>query len=125
MNICRNFLDCSSGIALLISLALTSFAAAQGNALDGAPAVSLSSPDSVARDSTLVVTLRAENRSRDVKEALVCLVDSATGDTIENWYPILPPQSLDSGTVFWNTKGVLPGKHVLRAILVFPNDSIA
>jgi hypothetical protein len=86
---------------------------------------SVSALDSVKIDSTLAVTLHAENRSRTVEEVTVSLVDSTSGDTIERWYPILPPESRDSSVILWNTKGAKPGRHTLRAILASSNDSIA
>jgi hypothetical protein len=88
-----------------------------------ASVVSVSSPDSVTLDSTLIITIRAENKGRYVEEATVTLIDSASGDTIENWYPLLPPESADSTVMFWNTKGAKAGNHTLKAVLVIPVDS--
>ena len=94
----------------------------QGSVHD-AEIVSISSQDSVTLDSTLVITIRAENKGRYVEEAIVSLIDSASGDTIENWYPLLPPESADSTMMFWNTKGSKAGNHTLKAVLVIPVDS--
>jgi hypothetical protein len=85
--------------------------------------VSVSSSDSITLDSTLAVTVRAENRSRVVEEAVVSLIDSASGDTIENWYPLIPPESSDSTEMYWNTKGATVGTHTLKAVLLFLQDS--
>ncbi len=87
------------------------------------PFISLSSPDTISADATVPLILHANNTSRDVKEFVVTLRDSASGDTIETWFPILPPQSQDSSSVFWNTKGAKPGRHVLKAILATAGDS--
>jgi hypothetical protein len=94
----------------------------QGSVHDAA-VISVSSSDSVTLDSTLVITIRAENRGRFVEEAVVSLIDSASGDTIENWYPLFPPECADSTMMFWNTKGAKAGNHTLKAILVIPLDS--
>jgi hypothetical protein len=115
-----------SGIlALLLAVATTAFT--QGIppriSVHDAAIMPLFSPDSVVLDSTLVILVRAENRGRYVEEAMVSLVDSASGDTIENWYPLLPPESADSTLMFWNTKGAKAGKHTLKAVLVIPLDS--
>jgi hypothetical protein len=88
-----------------------------------ASVVSVSSPDSVTLDSTLIITIRVENKGRFVEEAVVSLIDSASGDTIENWYPLFPPECTDSTVMFWNTKGAKAGNHTLKAVLVIPLDS--
>ncbi|HUI92766.1 MAG TPA: hypothetical protein VLX68_11015 [Chitinivibrionales bacterium] len=86
--------------------------------------ITLSSRDSVAHDSTLVLMVRVMNKSRRVAEAAVSLIDSASGDTIENWYPLIPPQSSDSTEIFWNTKGAKVGNHTLKAVYSLPQDSV-
>jgi hypothetical protein len=88
-----------------------------------AAVITVSSQDSVTLDSTLVITIHAENKGRFVEEAVVSLIDSASGDTIENWYPLFPPESADSTVMFWNTKGAKAGNHMLKAVLVIPVDS--
>jgi hypothetical protein len=60
--------------------------------------------DTISEDSTLSIFIGAINSSRDVREAVVSLIDSTAGDTIQNWYPILPPQSTDSTLAFWTPK---------------------
>jgi hypothetical protein len=87
-----------------------------------ASVVSICSRDSVALDSTLVITVRADNKGRFVEEATISLIDSASGDTIENWYPLFPPESADSTFMFWNTKGYKIGNHTLKAVLSIPLD---
>ena len=80
--------------------------------------------DSMIRlDSTLPVTVVAENKGKNVVEAVVSLIDSAGGDTLEYWYPLFPPESPDSIVIFWNTRGAKPGRHTLTAVLVTPADS--
>jgi hypothetical protein len=76
----------------------------------------------VIQDSTVPIAIFAANNGNDVVEATVSLVDNTTGDTIENWYPLFPPQSSDSIVLFWNTRGVKSGKHVLLAHLVNTAD---
>lgn len=70
----------------------------------------------------LLITVKVENKGVYVEEATVSLIDSASGDTIENWYPLLPPESADSTVVFWSTKGAKAGKHTLTAVLATPED---
>jgi hypothetical protein len=72
----------------------------------------------VSLDSTLAITVVAENKGRNVVEAIVALVDSVSTDTLENWYPLFPPESSDSIVMFWNTKGVKTGSHTLSAVIV-------
>jgi hypothetical protein len=76
-------------------------------------------------DSTLAITVIAENKGTNVVEAIVTLVDSAAGDTIENWYPLFPPESVDSIVLFWNTKGAKAGSHTLSGIVAVPTDSFS
>jgi hypothetical protein len=74
----------------------------------------------VPADSTLSIKVFAENKGADVVEAIVTLVDSASGDTLEYWYPLFPPESGDSIVMFWNTKGAKAGNHTLSAVVVSP-----
>ena len=83
----------------------------------------LASDSAVKPDSILSVKVVAENKGRNVVVAVVTLVDSASGDTIDKWYPLFPPQSADSITLFWNTKAAAPGNHTLTGILTVYPDS--
>jgi len=77
----------------------------------------------LALDSTVAIKVFAENRSKNVVEAIVSLVDSVSNDTIEKWYPLFPPESADSIVLFWNTKGKKAGNHVLAGSLLVPAES--
>jgi hypothetical protein len=77
----------------------------------------------ISADSTVPIMVIAENKGANVIEAIVSLVDSASGDTIENWYPLFPPESADSIVLFWDTKGAKSGNHTLSGILAVPTDS--
>jgi hypothetical protein len=113
-------------LSALVCFALASIAGAQQSlpafSLHDAGIISVVSKDSVTIDSTIVISIRAQNLGRHVEEATVSLIDSASGDTIENWYPLLPPESSDSTEMFWNTKGTKVGKHSLKAVLAIPTD---
>jgi hypothetical protein len=89
----------------------------------GVALTALRSDSLIPLDSTLSVTVVAENKGKNVVEAVVILVDSASGDTLENWYPLFPPESADSIVMFWNTKGTKTGSHTLTAVLVAPADN--
>jgi hypothetical protein len=76
-------------------------------------------------DSTLAITVIAENKGKSVVEAIVTLVDSTAGDTIEIWHPLFPPEGVDSIVMFWNTKGAKAGSHTLSGIAAVPTDSFS
>jgi hypothetical protein len=127
MNKNRNFQKCRITAAVLAVLLLVSFSNAQKQrslkAFNDTSSVAMSCPDTVLLDTTVAVGLWALNKGREVVAATVNLVDSTSGDTLTNWYPILAQQSFDSTLAFWNTKGTKPGRHVLKVFLTSQGDS--
>lgn len=127
MNRNWTFQKCGVAATALAFMLLASFSYAQKSggfrAFSDTSSVAMSCPDTALLDTTVVVGLWALNRGREVVAATVNLVDSTSGDTLANWYPILVQQSFDSTLTFWNTKGVKPGPHVLKVILTSLDDS--
>jgi hypothetical protein len=117
-----------SAILTVLAAGLLSAIPAQDKAMAGDSShdvvlTIIKSDSIVAQDSTVPIAIFAVNNGDNVVEATVSLVDNTTGDTIENWYPLFPPQSSDSIVLFWNTCGVKSGKHVLFAHLVNTADA--
>jgi hypothetical protein len=110
-------------ILLAAGLVFSGSGQTNGQKNDGSHGVTLTSitcDSLVPADSTLAIKVFAENKGSDVVEAIVSLVDSASGDTLEYWYPLFPPESADSIVMFWNTRGAKAGNHTLSAVVVSP-----
>jgi hypothetical protein len=110
-------------VLLATGLVFSGFGQSNGQKTENSHGVTLTAitcDSLVPADSTLSIKVFAENKGADVVEAIVSLVDSASGDTLEYWYPLFPPESADSIVMFWNTKGTKAGSHTLSAVVVSP-----
>lgn len=119
-----NKMRCAAGffsIMIVVCLYLPIFGQAATPVHDVA-VTAVSSPSWVVVDSTLSISVQVANKGEKVEEIRVFLIDSATDDTIEQWFPVIAPQNEDSTELFWNTKGVQPGRHSLKTVAVIAND---
>jgi hypothetical protein len=124
--ICESrFLALGCFITLLAGVVFSAFSQSIDHPRHNVLITAIQSDSVLSKDTTVAIKVFAENRGKDVVEAVVTLVDSIAGDTIENWYPLFPPESADSIVLFWNTKGKKTGAHILSGFIVVPAETTA
>jgi ABC-type Fe3+-siderophore transport system permease subunit len=95
----------------------------QSNSLHDVAILLIHAPESAFVNTIIPIFVHISNKTRNIEEAVVTLIDSTINDTIENWFPLLSPYSNDSTFLFWNIKTKTLGEHVLKIILNVENDT--
>jgi hypothetical protein len=115
----------SRGVFFCLGLFLLHYQAAFGQApfAHDVAVTALSSQSWVIADSTLSTSIEVANKGDKVEEISVFLIDSAFNDTIEQWFPVIEPNTTDTTVLFWNTKGAQSGKHTFIAVAVIASDA--